>query len=66
MLFNTIKIDMPNCSGQSIVWDDNEVENKRGPLILDSMNIQANTTHVEGLCIEFLMPICVVLMIWPN
>jgi hypothetical protein len=66
MLFNAIKVDMPNCSGQSVVWDGDEVENKRGPLILDSVNIQAAAAHVKGLCIEFLMPICVVLMIRPN
>ena len=46
MFFDTIKVNMSNCGGQAIVWDNDQVENKRRPLIFDSVYIQANATHV--------------------
>jgi hypothetical protein len=57
---------MPNCGCQPIVGDEDKVQNKRGPLVLDPINIQANSTHIEHLGITFLMPISVMLVVGPN
>ena len=66
ILLNAVKINMSDCGRQPIVGDDDQVQNKRGPLILDPVNTQANSTHIEPLSIKFLMPIGVMLVVGPN
>ena len=57
---------MPDCGYQPIVGDKDEVQNKRGPLVFDPIDIQANSTHIECLGIKFLMPIGMMLVVGPN
>ena len=55
---------MPNGSGQSNVGYHNKIKDVRGPLVFDAINIQAHPTHVEGLSVQFLVAIGMVLVVW--
>jgi hypothetical protein len=64
VFLHAIKINVPNSSRQPIIGDYNEIKNVRGPLVLDAINIQAYTAHVEGLGIQFFMAIGMMLVVW--
>lgn len=66
MFLDTVKMDMANGSGVPIIWDDDKMQEKRGPLILDTIDVQTDATHVECLCVQFFMTVSMMLMVWTN
>ena len=66
MLLDTVQVNMTNCACESIIWNDDEMQDKGRPLILDTINIQTDPTHVKCLRIKFFMAISMVLVVWTD
>lgn len=66
MLFDAIKLYMTSGSRQSHVRSNREMETETGPLVTIGVYAYADTTHIQRLGTELLMPISVPLLIWSD